>query len=95
MSAGNRPANIIDVQEDWDHVWIEKTNIFGSKRRMKFSWIDYGKITEYWYRVDNGSAGLIQEELADLTDDQREFLLTGLAQDDWDALGTDEDFEEE
>ncbi len=72
----------------YDSCTLVGTNIRGKTVRMELP------VTQY--RVLNWILGndtwRIQDAFPDLSDDQREFILTGLTSDDWDEIFGDDDY---
>jgi len=68
-------------------VLVSKQSIFSGKVNQMVLPLRQGQI-EYWL----DSCLLIQDVLPDLSDDQREFLLSGSTPEEWDEMfGDDED----
>jgi len=64
---------------------IRKSPISG-----KVNTLEIAVTPEQIYAWQNGN-GLIQEIMPDLTDDEREFIMTGITAEEWDAAFSDED----
>lgn len=72
-------------------VWVRRAGIDGQKRGLKIENIsiaDFEAARQKW----QGGA-LIQDAFPMLDADQREFLLTGITPDEWDAMFSDDEGE--
>ena len=72
---------------DEDTVYIQK-RFLDKDRRMEFTFNEYIEILRWW---ENGSPFPIQQHLGVLSDDKREFLLTGMLPEDFPAEEEEED----
>ena len=64
---------------DENTVYIQQ-RFLGKDRRMEFTFNEYIEILRWW---KNGSPFPIQQHLGVLSDDKREFLLTGMLPEDF------------
>ena len=70
-----------------DTVYIQK-RFLGKDRRIEFTFNEYIEILRWW---ENGSPFPIQQHLGVLSDDKREFLLTGMLPEDFPAEEEEEE----
>ena len=64
---------------DENTVYIQQ-RFLGKDRRMEFTFNEYIKILRWW---ENGSPFPIQQHLGVMSEDKREFLLTGMLPEDF------------
>lgn len=69
-----------------------KSQITGKENKMTLP-ISLGTFRNCWEDYDNGA--LVQNAFPMLSKEQREFLMTGMTQEEWDATFPDEEDEED
>ena len=87
VEAGVSGTQHVFTYPDENTVYIQK-RLFGQDRRMDFTFNEYIEILRWW---ENGSPFPIQQHLGVLSDDKREFLLTGMLPEDFPAEEEEEE----
>ena len=90
VEAGVGGTTHVFAYPDENTVYIQK-RFRGKDRRMEFTFNEYIEIIRWW---ENGSPFPIQQHLGVLSDDKREFLLTGMLPEDFPAEEEDPAFTE-